>query len=70
MLMSNLVLLGVVFAKWAEPYITQNRGAEQDPYELRDNQRSTEYYRDGRYLQINQFSNPSIHPSIHRYFLL
>lgn len=40
----------VVFAKWVEPYIAQYRDVDQDTYEPRENQRSPEYYRDGRYV--------------------
>ncbi|KTF79349.1 hypothetical protein cypCar_00021791 [Cyprinus carpio] len=45
MLVSSLVLLMVVFVKWAEPYIAQYRDADQDTYEPRENKRSPEYYK-------------------------
>ncbi|XP_016122779.1 complement C1q tumor necrosis factor-related protein 1-like isoform X2 [Sinocyclocheilus grahami] len=59
MLVSSLVLLMVVFAKWAEPYIAQYRDADQDTYEPRENQRSPEYYRDGSGTECRRCCDPA-----------
>lgn len=70
MLVSSLVLLMVVFAKWAEPYIAQYRDVDQDTYEPRENQRSPEYYRDGRYVPWAIYLSLYLYLSIYRSIVL